>query len=205
MSAPSTVLHVMAAPAEFGPRLRERITPLMIGIGPVEAAVSVAAELSRRAVSGALPDLVVSLGSAGSRSLPPTGIYQVSSISYRDIDVSPLGFEKGATPLSDAPVVFEIPHRIPGLPAASLSTGADIVTGAAYDAIDADMVDMETWAVWRACRKFAVPMIGLRGVSDGDTDLGHIDDWKRHLETIDAGLALALDALDGALASGLLG
>jgi len=197
-----SILHVMAAPAEYGPRLKAAIDPLMIGIGPVEAAVSVTAELARRGLSGRPPDLVVSLGSAGSRTLPPTEVFQVASVSYRDMDVSPLGFPKGLTPLSDAPVVFEIPHRIPGLPAARLSTGANIVSGAAHGDIDADMVDMETWAVWRACRKFRVPMIGLRGISDGESDLTHVDDWKRYLHIIDEKLARALDILDEALSAG---
>lgn len=31
------LLYVMAAPAEFGAHLAARISPLMIGVGPVEA------------------------------------------------------------------------------------------------------------------------------------------------------------------------
>ena len=38
---------------------------------------------------GVHPDLVVSLGSAGSRTLEQTEIYQAVSVSYRDIDASP--------------------------------------------------------------------------------------------------------------------
>ncbi len=59
----------MAAEAEYGDKLRARINPLMTGIGPVEAAVQLTAALGRMAGQGALPDLVVSLGSAGSRSV----------------------------------------------------------------------------------------------------------------------------------------
>jgi adenosylhomocysteine nucleosidase len=46
-----------------------------------------------------------------------------------------------------AHAVAEIGLRIPGLPAASISTGGNIVSGAAYDGIEADMVDMESYAV----------------------------------------------------------
>src|SRR5690606_17753785 len=87
------LLYVMAADAEYGPHLRSRFTPLMCGVGPVEAAVSVTAALSALAASGDLPELVVSLGSAGSRVLEQTGIYQAISVDYRDMDASPLGFE----------------------------------------------------------------------------------------------------------------
>jgi adenosylhomocysteine nucleosidase len=34
------ILYVMAAEPEYGPALRTRITPLMIGVGPVEATLS---------------------------------------------------------------------------------------------------------------------------------------------------------------------
>ena len=34
------VLFVMAVPAEYGPALQGRITPLMTGVGPVEAALA---------------------------------------------------------------------------------------------------------------------------------------------------------------------
>lgn len=200
----SSVLFAMAAPSEYGPCLKARITPVMIGIGPVEAGVNLTAELARRARNANMPSLVVSLGSAGSRTLPQTGIFQVSAISYRDMDVSPLGFEKGRTPLLDLPAVIPLPHRIPGIAEATLSTGANIVSGTGYDGIDADMVDMETYAVWRACQKFAVPMIGLRGISDGKAALTHIADWTEYLHVIDGKLAQALDHLKQALVKGLV-
>jgi adenosylhomocysteine nucleosidase len=85
--------------------------------------------------------------------LEQTGIYQVSSVSYRDMDASPLGFEKGRTPFLDLPAVLPLPVIAEGVPTASLSTGANIVSGAAYDLIDADMVDMETFAVLRAASR----------------------------------------------------
>ncbi|PIO97378.1 5'-methylthioadenosine/S-adenosylhomocysteine nucleosidase [Pleomorphomonas carboxyditropha] len=191
----SSTLFAMAADAEYGPGLKARITPVMIGVGPVEAAVNLTAELAARAQRGELPRLVVSLGSAGSRKLRHCEIYQVTSIAYRDIDASPLGFARGTTPLTDLPAVVPLPLRIPGVPEASLSTGGNVVSGAAYDLIDADMVDMETFAVWRACRKFAVPMLGLRGISDGKAELSHIGDWTEYLHVIDEKLAAIVDRI----------
>ncbi|WP_258801708.1 hypothetical protein [Halomonas sp. DQ26W] len=34
-----SILFVMAADAEYGPHLKQRFTPLITGVGPVEAAV----------------------------------------------------------------------------------------------------------------------------------------------------------------------
>lgn len=196
------VLFVMAAAAEYGPHLQDRIRPLMTGIGPVEAAVCLTLALTRMQAAGSLPALVVSLGSAGARALVQTQVYQVSAVEYRDMDASALGFEKGATPLLDLPVRVQLPHRIADLPQASIATGASIVSGAGYDGIAADMVDMETFAVLRACQSFGLPLIGLRGISDGIAELVEWTDWTQYLHIIDERLAQAVDQLAAALADG---
>ncbi|SMD17058.1 5'-methylthioadenosine/S-adenosylhomocysteine nucleosidase [Rhizobium sp. RU36D] len=201
--AGKSILFVMAVDAEYGPFLRSRITPLMTGVGPVEAAITLTRTLAELSLQDELPDMVVSLGSAGSNRLQQTEVYQASSVSYRDMDASPLGFEKGQTPFLDLPITIELPLRIPGLPTASLSTGANIVSGAAYQGIDAEMVDMETFAVLRACQAYNLPLIGLRGISDGVSDLNHIDDWKQYLHVVDRKLSFAVDSLSAALEDGV--
>ncbi|MDW9592989.1 5'-methylthioadenosine/S-adenosylhomocysteine nucleosidase [Sinorhizobium meliloti] len=196
------ILYVMAVDAEYGPCLRGRIAPLMTGVGPVEAAVSLTRALAEFDAKGSLPDLVVSLGSAGSATLEQTEVYQAISVAYRDMDASPLGFEKGATPFLDLPAVVKLPLSIPGVRKARLSTGADIVSGNAYEQIDADMVEMETFAVLRACQAFGVPLIGLRGISDGKAELKHVGDWTEYLHVIDEKLAAAVDQMEAALEKG---
>ncbi|QOR40979.1 5'-methylthioadenosine/S-adenosylhomocysteine nucleosidase [Billgrantia diversa] len=198
------ILFAMAAEAEYGPHLKQRFAPFMTGVGPVEAAVELTAALAALARNGRLPDLVVSLGSAGSRSLEQTEIYQASSIAYRDMDASPLGFEKGTTPFLDLPAILPLTLRIPGIAEATLSTGANIVSGEAYAAIAAEMVDMESYACLRACMRFDVPLIVLRGISDGNAELHHVDDWTEYLHVIDEKLAGAVNRLGEALAEGLL-
>lgn len=198
------VLFVMALDSEYGPQLRARIAPLMTGVGPVEAAVVLSTALARLEARGALPELVVSLGSAGSRQLEQLRVYQVSALEYRDMDASPLGFARGETPLLGLPVRQPLPHRIPGLAEASLATGASIVSGAGYDAVTAQMVDMESYAVLRACQRFGLPLIGLRGISDGAEELRQLSDWTQYLHHVDENLAEAVDRLGEALASGAL-
>lgn len=196
------VLFVMATEQEYGVHLRRVITPVMTGVGPVEAAAGTAAALATLQAQGRLPDLVFSLGSAGSRKLEHAAPYQIASVAYRDMDASPLGFPKGATPFLDEPAIIPIGRLIPGVPAASISTGGAIVSGAAYDAIDADMVDMESFAVYRAAARFGVPMIGLRGISDGRNELTGIHDWTEYLHVIDEKLALAIEDFAGHVLAG---
>lgn len=189
------ILYVMAAQAEYGPCLRQRIVPLMTGVGPVEAAVSVSRALAQADARGTLPDLVVSLGSAGSRVLEQCGVYQAHSVAYRDMDASALGFARGQTPFLDLPPTLPL-ATIPGIPTASLSTGGNVVSGSAYEGIDADMVDMETYAVLRACQAFGVPLMALRGISDGKEDLNRVEDWTRYLHVIDERLGAAVDLIE---------
>ncbi len=198
------LLYVMAVDAEYGRHLAKLFTPVMIGVGPVEAAANLAYTLAGLAQAGEKPDLVVSLGSAGSARLPQAEVFQVSSVSYRDMDASPLGFEKGATPFLDLPKVIELPVSVPEIPVASLSTGANIVSGKAYTTIDADMVDMETYACLRACQLAGIPLFGLRGISDGASELQHVGDWTQYLHVIDEKLAHAVERLEAAIADGLL-
>jgi adenosylhomocysteine nucleosidase len=189
------VLFVMAAQAECGPRLLGRMTPLLTGVGPVEAGVSLASALAQLSVANKLPQLVVSLGSAGSSRLEHCAVYQVSSVCYRDMDASPLGFERGRTPFLDLPATIRMPFTITDIPAASLSSGANVISGEAYDLIAEDMVDMETFALLRACQTFDVPLIGLRGISDGKAPLTGMADWTEYLHIIDEKLADVVDIL----------
>jgi adenosylhomocysteine nucleosidase len=196
------VLFVMATEQEYGEHLRRRIKPVITGVGPVEAAVGTSIALGELQRAGRLPDLVVSLGTAGSARLDHAGIYQVASIAYRDMDASPLGFDKGVTPFTNQPAVIAIPQRIPDVPAASISTGGAIISGKAYDAIDADMVDMETYAVFRSAERLGIPVIGLRGISDGRSDLTGLHDWLEFLHILDEKLAVVLDDLQWHIAEG---
>ena len=199
MIAGRRVLFVMAVDAEYGPHLKARFTPLLTGVGPIEAGIAMGAALHSLEARESLPDLVVSLGSAGSRRCPLGEIFQITSVSWRDMDATRLGFPKGVTPMVDHPVDIPLVTPLP-LPLARLSTGANVVGGEDYAGIDADMVDMESFAIARACARYDVPLMGLRGVSDGPGELDHINSWMELLGLIDERLAQAGDLLPGVLA-----
>jgi adenosylhomocysteine nucleosidase len=198
------VLFVMAAKEEYGPALRTRITPLISGVGPVEAAIGLTRVLASLQLGPSLPRLVVSLGSAGSAKLAHTEIYQARSVSYRDMDASAPGFDRGCTPFLSLPATVPLTARLPGLPSASLSTGANVVSGTAYAAIDAEMVDMETFALLRSCQSYDIPLLAIRGISDGHTEISRLSDWTEYLAIIDLKLASVVDRIFEALADGSL-
>lgn len=187
-------LFVMAAEPEYGPHLRARFVPLITGIGPVEAALHTGIALARLEAAGTLPDLIVCLGSAGSRRCALGSIHQIGSVSWRDMDASALGVEPGVVPYLDEPK--DLPLDTPlDLPIATLSSGGDVVSGDHWNRVSADMVDMETYAVARAARTFGVPLVGLRGVSDGPGELAGAHDWHKLLGYLDGELAKAVDML----------
>lgn len=190
------VLFVMAAESEYGSALQTLIEPVITGVGPVEAAARTASALA------AYPaDLVINMGSAGSHRLPQAAIFQAASVSYRDMDASPLGFEQGITPFLGLPAEIPILPRLPDIPAARLSTGAAIVSDNAYNRIDADMVDMESYAVARAAMLAGAGYIGLRGISDGEKPIERFADWTFYLAEIDARLADIVRTLPRSLAA----
>jgi len=191
------LLFVMATDAEYGADLKQLFEPFNCGVGPVEAAMN-----TQRAVTQLKPDLVVSLGSAGSARLEQAKVYQVHSVSYRDMDASAFGFTKGETPFLGLPAKVALKNEIPNVPSASLNTGADVVSGDAYTKIDDDMVDMETWSILRVCMSNKLPLIGLRGVSDGAEPVSEYSDWTRYLHVIDQNLAVAVGQLFDALEVG---
>ena len=61
---------------------------------------------------------------------------------------------------------------------------------------------MESFAVYRAARRFDVPMIGLRGISDGRSELAGLHDWMEYLNEIDHKLAGAIASFAGQAAKG---
>jgi adenosylhomocysteine nucleosidase len=189
-------LYVMATHLEFGEELKKRIDPLITGVGPIEATLSLTRELERRAAVGRIPRLVVSLGSAGSRRHDTGSIHQISQVGWRDMDASALGFEPGVTPFLDEPAHISLATLPLELPLATLSTGANVVSGLVYDVIDADLVDMETFALARVCKVYAVPLVGIRGVSDGKAPLGAIDDWMATLGILDNKLSEVVDLIE---------
>jgi adenosylhomocysteine nucleosidase len=65
------------------------------------------------------------------------------------------------------------------------------------------MVDMETFAILRACQAYTLPLIGLRGISDGVEELQHISGWTEYLHVIDRKLSDATDSLFTALEDGV--
>lgn len=201
---PYRVLFVVPTAHEYTPSLQARISPLITGVGPVESAIGLATALTRLEAKNEKPDLIVSFGSAGSRDLDHARVYQNTSVHYHDMDCTALGFPLWETPFLNAPSIIKLGLLIPGLPTATLASGARIINGADYDKLGAQMVEMETYSYARVAHQMGVPLISLRGVSDGKSELAQLTDWTHTLEEIGDNLCAAFDLMEAALKSGAI-
>jgi adenosylhomocysteine nucleosidase len=172
-----------------------------LGVGKVQAAAALAAALSGRP----RPDLVVNVGTAGGlRGQPQATVLAVGRVLQHDLDVDGVSAFVGR-PLPGGPLVLDAgPFEVGD---ATLATGDHLVLDlAARDALgrDAEVVDMEGYAVAAVCSAQGIPVRLLKAVSDG-ADEGAIDDWHAALSRCSRALVAAARArgwLDGDDAGG---
>lgn len=195
------IMTLMAAQAEFGDNMKlAGVDPTFIGVGPIEASYNTTKAIMNAIKEDKKPDIIFSVGSAGSASLEQSKLYQISSVSYRDMNAVAFGFDKGVTPFADYPASFDMPCLFSDIPKASLSTGGDIIdtqgtSGRSFNDIDADAVDMETYAIKRICDGFSIPVIGIRGISDGQEPSEGYKTWEEYLHIIDKNIAAFYERL----------
>ena len=138
-------------------------------IGKVNAAYS----LTRYLAQNDKPDLIVNLGTAGSRKHKGGTIVNPTSFVQRDMDVTPLGFKLGQTPFSDDPLVLEYGQSVDGLVSGVCGTGDNF--DVSEKALDYDVVDMEAFALALICSREKVPFLCLKYISDGADGDAHED------------------------------
>lgn len=156
----------VAALAEESEALETSTEVLHLGIGKVQAAVTLAHHLTTLPRA---PELVVNVGTAGALEDQPLGeVHEIAEVHQHDFDHDGLSSFVGR-PLPGGPI------RLPG-PAeatARLATGDRVILDSAQRdqlAREADLVDMEGYAVAAVCRRFGAPVWLAKAVSDGADD-----------------------------------
>jgi adenosylhomocysteine nucleosidase len=154
---------------------RARIPVLYCGVGKINAAVTLTRELCRYAGRSHAPPLVLNFGSAGSRVHATGTLVACHEFVQRDMDVTGLGFELGVTPYDEAPARLVFEPRFAHLPAALCGSGDSFATSACL--IESDVVDMEAYALAKACRLQGAPFACAKYITDG-ADHAAADHWR---------------------------
>lgn len=154
------------------------VSVLYTGLGKVNAALSLARRLATLRAQGALPKMVVNFGTAGSRTFATGSVIACRQFVQRDMDVTGLGFALGETPFETLPPTLSFPVVFTSLPEGICGTGDRFETGAA--GLACDVIDMEAYALAKACLVEGVTLACAKYISDG-ADHTAADDWQASL------------------------
>ena len=171
----SSLALIMALPNESkGLFEQAQIDVHYSGIGKVNAAFK-----AFEVIQATGCKTLLNLGSAGSSHFDRHALVEVTSFVQRDMDVSPLGFEVGVTPMDqDHPGAIDLEPFFSHLPKGVCGTGDSFETG--QPKVPCNLVDMEGYAMAKVCKKLGVRLISVKYITDGADDSAHLD-WEENL------------------------
>lgn len=168
---PGEPLFVVAARAE-ATAFDHALPVLVTGIGKIRAAAALAACLAAYESAGGLPNAVVNIGTAGALGDHMLGVHRVETVLLHDFSHSAV---RKITGVDEYPPLHVGPRDAEGTATAEPSTGVVLATGdtfvadsAVRDALaeQADLVDMEGYAIAQVAHDFGVPVELIKHVSD---------------------------------------
>ncbi|WP_393071801.1 nucleosidase [Streptomyces sp. LN704] len=148
---------IVAAVEEEAAHLDGRFPLLVTGMGKVNAAAALALALSR----GERPGEIVNLGTAGALKEGLSGLHEISRVVQHDLDTALLHKISGH--------VYGAPLTVGAGRGPTLATGDTFVTDSAVRerlALEADLVDMEGYAVATVAQHLDIPVRLVKFVSD---------------------------------------
>ncbi len=144
------------------------------GIGKVNAAFKAFEVIQKTGCK-----VLLNLGTAGSSHFDAHALVEVTQFVQRDMDVSPLGFAVGVTPMDDDhPAEIRLDRYFQHLPAGICGTGDSFEIG--QPKVPCNLVDMEGYAIAKVCRKLGVRLVSVKYITDGANETAHLD-WEENL------------------------
>lgn len=189
---PSSTLVVFALEAEARSYF-DKFVPVYTGIGKVNAAYRLTRRIAEwRANHGASPQFVLNLGSAGSSRFKKGEVVNCTSFVQRDFDATAFGCDPFTTPFDVIPATLKNGHRFDGFAEGVCGTGDNFVTD--MSAALWNVVDMEAYALAKACYIERIPFGCLKYITDGAD--GHAaSTWEDGLEDAADSLRRAVDKI----------
>ncbi|MEM7546537.1 MAG: 5'-methylthioadenosine nucleosidase [Pseudomonadota bacterium] len=160
----SDIVIFVALADEFAGPVPDGMVLVHTGVGKVNAALAAAAALVEHK-----PFLAINYGTAGGLTIDHGGLIECGATVQRDMDLRPLGLALGTT-FGD-----EEPPMIRWAEGPVVGTGDSFADGPPE--LASDLVDMEAYALAKACHRHGVAFRCVKYVSDSADD-GAADDWQ---------------------------
>ena len=153
------ILSALAQETEF---LDTKFEILFTGVGKINATYATVKALKEKK-----PDLIVNFGTAGSLRKDISGLIDCKYFVQRDMDSRPLGFELGQTPFeSDPKLIIEAACH----PINTINKNLTCASGDSFVesdiCLEADVVDMEAYAIAKVCYLESAPFVCFKYISD---------------------------------------
>ena len=173
---------ILIAIKEEAPELADLPNVFFTGVGKVNAA-TVATEV----ILKHKPQRIINFGTAGGITVQ-AGLHRCTKFVQRDMDCRALGFEAGITPF-DRHNEFSF-----GSGGITCATGDNFVNGSEL-LTPADVVDMEAFAIAKACHDYEVEFVCWKYVTDQADESAHLD-WNSRIAQGEQHYIQQLKALD---------
>lgn len=167
---------IMALPSESQGLFEKELTTDQLfycGVGKINAAFK-----TTEVILKYKPDLILNLGTAGSKKLKTHEVVECAGFVQRDMDISPLGLPIGETPLDDIKGLIQTENFLTHLQRGVCGTGDSFEVGP-YK-LDCDLVDMEAYAMAKVCKRLKTKFVSIKYITDGSDDSAH-KDWVANL------------------------
>lgn len=165
---------IVALPMETQGHFEKNGIPVhYCGIGKINAAMKAAELIHTEKVTH-----ILNLGTAGSHKFPTHSLIECTAFIQRDMDLSPLNFPKGETPMDEIPGKITVPGIL-SLPTGTCGTGDRFEVGPPE--LECDLVDMEAYAIAKVCKKNNIQFTSLKYITDGSDDQAH-KDWLENIK-----------------------
>ena len=158
---------ILIAIQEEAPELAALPNVFFTGVGKVNAALSAA-----RLIEKHRPQRIWNFGTAGGITVEG-GLHRCTRFLQRDMLVTALGFQPGQTPFEEA-IALEL-----GTGGLTCSSGDSFVTDSALH-LPSDLVDMEAYALAKACQQAGVVFHCYKFISDR-ADGASSSDWTANV------------------------
>ena len=157
---------ILIALEQEAPNMASWDNVFFTGVGKVNAGITAGKIIERYK-----PHTVFNFGTAGGVSVS-SGIHEIKNFIQRDMKCCELGFEEGQTPFEEDSIISfgDIINDM------CCSTGDNFVSGDTDDWAITDVVDMEAYAIAKACKQADINFRCFKYISD-QADANANKDW----------------------------